>query len=83
MGQHTKVITNKTDGKAFLQIPDYDEVTSMTPVFVTWLDSGSPAPLDLSKSVRLDDNVVTLERTAASDVYLFPVKQDIPVLVDA
>jgi hypothetical protein len=78
----TKVIDGKTTGNVFLKVPDWP-TAEMTEVWFCVQDTGAAEPTDFDIAVRLDDNILTLDRTAASDVWLYPAEVSLPVVVDA
>jgi len=78
----TKIIDGKTEGRAFLKVPDWP-TAEMTEVWFCVQDHEAAEPANFDIAVRLDDNIITLYRTASSDVWLYPAEIAIPVVVDA
>lgn len=83
-GEWTKVIDNKKEGNVYLQVPDTDTVSAMTPVYVLWQDHDSTVNPTIEMAILLDDNHIGLiDRGVNSSLFLFPVRDDISVIVDA
>lgn len=81
----TKVLNNKTEGRVYIQSPDWPQVVAMTPVYCAWVDTGQTAPETdvFTGAILLDDNVISFDRTAASDMYLCPIQKAVSALIDA
>lgn len=81
-GEWTKIIDAKTEGRAFLKVPDWP-LAEMTECWFCVQDAGADEPANFDIAVRMDDNVITLDRSASSDVWLYPAEIAIHVVVDA